>query len=949
VRHTFHRLGLAFLVFGASLCFAASSSVAGEADDNHARWQLRTFNAVDGLAHNIVRDVIQDRAGQYWFATMGGVTRYDSARSRFKSWHFSTDRREVMSIVEGMDGSIWIGTQRGGIARFHEAGWQWHDTSNGVPSDEITALMVDRLGGIWATLTPGGLARFSNGTWRIFGPKDGLSAGEIGRCAQSPDSAIFCGTYGRPVLQIWEGKRWRQLRVAPLEKRTFYVHEIAFLNNGDLWLATKGVGVIEGKKIGDGFKWQVHDHTTGVASDRVGAIFVDEKSQKGETATGTIWAATPAGVSFRPLHGSGGGPRWRTLTRKDGLGGNHVFGISKARDGAIWFATLGGGATRYAPSRWTLGPRTVGPSSAERNTSVEIAGEKINLARANSTTSTKDGTVYFALGKKIGRLEHRGGSWLEGLKERPYALRWHQNALWAATTTGIAKLHDGRWQRVFAPAKDSRANRIYSLVEDDGGRLWASGLLGVWFLDDQGKWQTFEAPHWLPSGIYSRFSFATDDGSLWFAVRGLGIRRYRNGLWTAYDSSRGLSSDGVKGVSVGKTGYLRFDLGAERADGYLPDRHAPETYIGTSAARGLGDQAPLPIRAIEGEPILFHFGGQDRLKDTPTEELRFAYRVDGGKWSPHLRRTLVVIRDLSVGEHVFEVRALDRDLNLDPTPATLQIEILRPWWSQPWVWLSFTLAFLAIGMAMRRTFKAISRERRAIAKEKSLLDQRRQFVRLASHELRKPLARMGHRAEMLSLPGALATPEKVAEYAEAIGADSRRLAKLVESLLTQAKVSEGLALERHRCDLFAIANEVIARTGEDVGARWQPPKCEASPVMVQADELYLSMAIRNLLDNGHKYGGGLDNVQVHVSSEGEDAVLTVTDNGGGVDEKDIARIFDPFQRGRTSPNIAGFGLGLSFARDIARAHGGNLNYRSADHGATFVLRIPLSDDKDRPS
>ena len=914
--------------------------------DDYARWQFRTFMSSDGLAHDIVRDVIQDAKGHFWFATMHGVTLYDGD-SRYRTWSFSPGRREVMSIAEGKDGAIWIGTQRGGIARFSNNRWRWFGTQDGLPSTEITSVMVDKTGAVWTTLTRGGLARYAKDRWRIFGQTDGLSPGEIGRCGELPDGGIVCGTYGRPLLQIWRGKWWRQIRVAPNEQRPFYVHAVSALADGSLWLATKGAGVIFGQPIAkisasspaESFRWTVFDRSRGLASDRVGAIYVG----RGQGGSATVWAATPAGISFRTL----AQPKWRTLTRNDGLGGNHVFGITQSRDGAMWIATLGGGVSRFASSRWAVTARSARVNILEdTEATMEIAGKIYRRSQAKHRVRDGAGKLYFILDDQVGQFDGLEWRWLTKLDATPYALLWHANALWAATSMGVARYDNDRWRKVFAPANESRANRIYSLVTGPKGRLWASGLLGVWHYDDaKTGWQAFDAPHWLPSGIYSRFAFSTSDGSLWFAVRGLGVRRYKDGLWTAYDSSRGLLSDQVRGVEVEKGGHITFDLGVEGLDGYSPDNHAPQTYIGSSAAAGLDGQQTAPLRAIQGEPILLNFGGQDRLKDTPTPALRFAYRIDGEDWSPYLRRTLVVLRDLTIGKHRVEVRALDWDLNLDPTPANVEVEILRPWWMQPWVWLAFSLALLAIGTAVRRTVRAIRREREAIRKEKSLLDQRRQFVRLASHELRKPLARMGHRAEMLNLPGALATPEKVAEYAAAIGADSDRLAGLVESLLTQAKVSEALELDLCAVDLSELLEEVLARTGEEVGSTWQAPSSDGGPFNLQADALYLSMAIRNLLDNGHKYGGGLTKVRIQLLRQDHTVQLMVSDQGEGIAAKDVDRLFEPFQRGPTSPNVAGFGLGLSFARDIARAHGGDLRYLVDGKGATFMLELPLERPK----
>ncbi|MCK5800214.1 MAG: HAMP domain-containing histidine kinase, partial [Deltaproteobacteria bacterium] len=260
-----------------------------------------------------------------------------------------------------------------------------------------------------------------------------------------------------------------------------------------------------------------------------------------------------------------------------------------------------------------------------------------------------------------------------------------------------------------------------------------------------------------------------------------------------------------------------------------------------------------------------------------------------------------------------------------------------------WLWALLFAAFLALAYAGLRVALAMRRERRAIVEEQRAIDQRKRFVRLASHELRKPLTRMAHRAEMLAMPEMQDQRDLIARYADALVKDSGHLARLVESLLDQAKVEQGLDLDRKPHNLRALV-ETIVRDVKDDDIRVDAD-IPASSVWAEIDPLYVQMALRNLLDNAQKYAGDDPRVAVTLRVANDRAVIRVCDDGPGIPTEEAERIFQPFHRGKTSPEHGGFGLGLPLARDIARAHDGDLILETPreDHpGACFSLSLPTA-------
>ena len=104
--------------------------------------------------------------------------------------------------------------------------------------------------------------------------------------------------------------------------------------------------------------------------------------------------------------------------------------------------------------------------------------------------------------------------------------------------------------------------------------------------------------------------------------------------------------------------------------------------------------------------------------------------------------------------------------------------------------------------------------------------------------------------------------------------------------------------------------------------------------------------MHNLIDNALKYAGDAGPIEVRSGRDGAFARVLVHDHGPGIPPEERARIFEAFfrGRGRGPGEVSGFGLGLSFARDIARAHGGDLTLEPSETGAAFCLRLPLRDE-----
>jgi heavy metal sensor kinase len=231
------------------------------------------------------------------------------------------------------------------------------------------------------------------------------------------------------------------------------------------------------------------------------------------------------------------------------------------------------------------------------------------------------------------------------------------------------------------------------------------------------------------------------------------------------------------------------------------------------------------------------------------------------------------------------------------------------------------------------------------ARLESSFGQLRRFTADASHELRTPLAVIRGIGE-----AGLGETRTPAEYKEAMGSmleEVDRLTNLVDTLLRLSYGDAGtVRLVRAPLDLGQLTREVVSSLAILAEERHQHLNVFASTdVAITADRLVLREAITNVVDNAIKYSPEDSSITVRVDANGNQAVITVTDQGPGIAAEHREQIFDRFFRldeGR-SRDEGGTGLGLAIAKWAVEVNGGHITVESsANGGSTFCIVLPTT-------
>jgi signal transduction histidine kinase len=252
------------------------------------------------------------------------------------------------------------------------------------------------------------------------------------------------------------------------------------------------------------------------------------------------------------------------------------------------------------------------------------------------------------------------------------------------------------------------------------------------------------------------------------------------------------------------------------------------------------------------------------------------------------------------------------------------------------------LARVRSNLELARMRLELSRQEVVAEGLREAVQARDEFLSVASHELKTPLAAFRLQLELIHRELSTESRSRVSPRLSTAGRQVQRLHMLVETLLDVSQLSMGrLTLQPEELDLSQLVAATADRMREELERAGSRVTLKAEgPVVGRYDRLRMKQLITNLLSNAARFGQGKP-VEVSVREVAGTVLLSVKDQGLGIAPEDTRRIFERFERAVSARHYGGLGLGLWVARQVVEAHGGRIQVDSVPgQGSTFTVELP---------
>ncbi|MES2410762.1 MAG: HAMP domain-containing sensor histidine kinase, partial [Bacteroidota bacterium] len=234
----------------------------------------------------------------------------------------------------------------------------------------------------------------------------------------------------------------------------------------------------------------------------------------------------------------------------------------------------------------------------------------------------------------------------------------------------------------------------------------------------------------------------------------------------------------------------------------------------------------------------------------------------------------------------------------------------------------------------------------SLIKEKQISEHTTDFLNNMTHEFKTPLTNIALAGKMMVKDANIRQEEKIKHYSGIILEENEKLRLQVEQVLSMTALERGeIPLRKTELDVHQLIHGCIKCMSVQIENKQGEvtSNLEAENFVIQGDKTHLTNALCNLLDNAIKYSSEKPELLIQTFNKQGAFILTVSDNGIGIEEHYQKKVFEKFFRVPTGDvhDVKGFGLGLTYIKSIIEMHGGTIELQSEPgKGTAFIIRLP---------
>ena len=921
--------------------------------------KIRYLDKAHGLSTNAVIEILQDKMNRIWISGVAGeINSVDLQHGSITHYYTEQGLRKgrIFDLLSDDKGLIWIGTNGNGpgdpgkgveILDALNGVLKFISTANGIRSNIIYGLVGDSHGQIWIA-TAGGLNMVKNN-----GNTEHIGKSVVSSLMEDHLGKIWIGTENEGIGILDMPSNWVKSLNSQHGLSGDTIQNIIEVH-GKIWVSSSGgIDMIDSARRS--LKHLGMDQ--GLTADSVGVLFIDR--------AGRVWIAlfqAPYGLDLLdPDKGT-----IQHLGKDQGLEPGLIMDIQQDNAGMLWIAFYSGAIDVIDPVNRTI---------RYLSSAIMPEGNSIKILHPD-----QQGNMWIGISQGIYIINSTHDSLIkfttnEGLvSNNIISLNQYDGNIYAGTDRGLtiitypSFLSQRTWQ-VESFGKDQGISKLTNSYLSDcitkkGQFLW--GDLGITVLNSPKKTKSIQEIYITGMDVFNQPQYFTGKPG-----------EYKGEEDTIWSSKK-------------DTFFLKGKWPANVLHSH------PENAEWDSVTRPYN--IPVNLRLpYDNNNLQFHFV-QAHLGSQDTTLYRYILEGTDKKWSEvTLNSFSQNYSNLPAGDFIFKVSAKEKKGNW-ATPADFRFSIMSPWWATWWAYTLFAFLFIAIIMGfVNYRARTLRRENRileervtqrtnelkgekekvetTLAELKSTQSQLIQSEKMASlgeltagiaHEIQNPLNfvnnfseinaelidELGKEIDKGNITDVKSIAKDIKENEQKIVHHGRRADAIVKGMLQHSRSSTG---QKEYTDINALADEYLRLSYH--GLRAKDKSFNASlqtdfdPTIGKINIIPqdIGRVLLNLFNNAFyavqekkkKLPEGYEPiVSIRTRKIADKIEIGVRDNGNGIPQKIIDKIFLPFFT--TKPTGQGTGLGLSMSYDIVKAHGGEIKVDTRDGEFTeFVVQIPI--------